>query len=130
MVNDPQKLPSPLELRSNAIVSFNMSDNVEFSPTNDYLLVEVRGFAKLYHIRKVIERFMDEFPRPIAVRGYGGRGVSSAVAIIHLMKTDKSCKGFAIGYFDTFTSQSADGKKLTSCQIVLFPNLESPEAEE
>ena len=119
------EIPSSLLIGDN-VIGTAVKQSLEFYNRDDYLLVEVfpnrDDRINLYQTRKAIFSFLDQKAKPVALRGYGFRGISTVVSIAHLMKMDE--KKTWTFHFETFTAQRhPDKRKLTSLQIVMLPTI-------
>ena len=119
------EIPESLKLGT-SVLSVSVSEPIEFYNREDYLLVELnpRGNVPLYQTRKTITRFLGKGKKPVALRGYGPRGISTATVIAHLIKVEEE-KNWEF-YFETFSARNPKGEKqMTGLQIVLLPARES-----
>ncbi|MFX0207117.1 MAG: hypothetical protein ACFFDT_14100 [Candidatus Hodarchaeota archaeon] len=117
-------VPQSLVLGTDAI-HINVTQPVEFFNRGDYLLVEInpeKERVKIYQTRKLITQILNQGIKPIALRGYGFRGIPTVATIAHLIKTEE--KGDWEFYFETFTAQPKKSEKqFTGLQIVMIPKL-------
>ncbi len=115
-------IPQSLVLGTDAI-HINVTQAVEFFNRGDYLLVEInpeKERVKIYQTRKLIAQILNQGIKPVALRGYGYRGIPTAATIAHLIKTEE--KGDWDFYFETFTAQpKRSEKQFTGLQIVMIP---------
>ncbi|MFX1510962.1 MAG: hypothetical protein ACFFCQ_00020 [Promethearchaeota archaeon] len=115
-------VPQSLVLGTDTI-HINITQAVEFFNRGDYLLVEIypeKERVKIYQTRKMIYQILKQGKIPIALRGYGYRGIPTVATIAHLIKTEE--EGDWSFYFETFTAQpKRSEKQFTGLQIVLIP---------
>lgn len=114
-------IPESLKLGT-AILSVSVSEPIEFYNREDYLLVELnpRGNIQIYRTRKTITHYLAQGKKPVAIRGYGSRGISTAAVIAHLIKVEE--EGSWQFHFETFSAKQPKAEKqITGLQVVLLP---------
>ncbi|MFX0117501.1 MAG: hypothetical protein ACFFB3_23340 [Candidatus Hodarchaeota archaeon] len=119
------EIPESLKLGT-TVLSVSVTEPIEFYNREDYLLVELnpQGNVPIYRTRKTITRFLDKGKKPVALRGYGPRGISTTAVIAHLIKVEE--EGNWEFYFETFSARNPKGEKqMTGLQVVLLPITES-----
>ncbi|MFX0060999.1 MAG: hypothetical protein ACFFC7_02355 [Candidatus Hermodarchaeota archaeon] len=119
-------IPAEVEITANKVVQIDSSINPKFSPSNDYLLVEITDSIQLFQVRKLIEQYYSEVQNPVVIRGVG-RGLVPSLTLYHLFKLETNI--FCIG--STFKALINQKKEDTGVQLVLFqsPPFESSEQD-
>ncbi len=111
-------IPAEVEITADKVVQIDSSINPKFSPSNDYLLVEITDSIQLFQVRKLIEQYYSEVKNPVVIRGVG-RGLVPSLTLYHLFKTEKlDTDIFCIG--STFKALIDQKKEDTGIQLVLF----------
>ncbi|MHA2232437.1 MAG: hypothetical protein ACXAB4_08090, partial [Candidatus Hodarchaeales archaeon] len=83
-----------------------------------------RNNVPIYRTRKTIAKFLGKGKKPVAIRGYGSRGISITAVIAHLIKVEEE-RNWNF-YFETFSARYPKGEKqMTGLQVVLLPVTES-----
>ncbi len=114
-------VPESLKLGTR-ILSVSVTEPIEFYNRDDYLLVELnpRGNVQIYKTRKAITSFLGRGKKPVALRGYGPRGISTTAVIAHLIKVEEEGKWDF--NFETFSARDSKGdRQITGLQVVLLP---------
>ena|SRR3990172_3868920 len=124
------ELPSGLVIRLDSVINVEPSEsNIGFYPRSEYLLVEITGrlSESVFKTRKLITsytRAAENRRSPVAFRAVGP-GISIAILLVHLMRTEEKIYSDEMNFTTFAVRQNNRDKVQTGIQIVLFPKGES-----